>query len=171
MQGRQPVKILTSILMASIVALTASRANSTNPDLYPDPTQAHADVSAALKMAAHTHKRVLLDFGGNWCGDCQVLDIYFHNEQNRPILDANFVLVHVNVGHYDANLPLADLYKIPLKKGVPELAVLSPGGKLLYVTEGAEFESMRKVDPSAVTAFLVKWKPSKPGCSVMMTTC
>jgi protein disulfide-isomerase len=77
----------------------------------------------------------------------------------------------VNVGHYDANLPLADLYKIPLKKGVPELAVLSPGGKLLYVTEGAEFESMRKVDPSAVTAFLVKWKPSKPGCSVMMTTC
>lgn len=165
------MKIATSILMASIVALTANRANSANPDLYPDPSQAHADISAALKTASHAHKRVLLDFGGNWCGDCQVLDIYFHNEQNRPILDANFVLVHVNVGHYDANLQVADLYKIPLKKGVPELAVLSPNGKLLYVTEGAEFEKMQRVEPSAVTAFLVKWKPTKPGCSIMMTTC
>jgi hypothetical protein len=100
-----------------------------------------------------------------------VLDIYFHNEQNEPILNANFVLVHVNVGHYDANVELAHSYKIPLQKGVPELAILSERGKLLYATQGAEFESMQKVEPSAVTQFLVKWKPTKPGCSAVMVTC
>jgi thioredoxin-related protein len=166
------MKILTSLFVVALwLGVASSPANSSGRDLYPDPAEAHADIASALKTAAHTHKRVLVVFGGNWCGDCQVLDIYFHNEQNAPILNANFVLVDVNIGHYDANLELARSYKIPLAKGVPELAILSESGKLLYTTEGAEFESMRKVDASAVTQFLVKWKPTKPGCSVMMVTC
>ena len=66
----------------------------------------------------------MVDFGGNWCGDCQVLDIYFHNPENRPILESNFVLVHVNIGHMDENLDIAERYGIPVTKGVPALAVL-----------------------------------------------
>jgi thiol:disulfide interchange protein len=165
------MKTLQWITAAAVLALAAGTANSASRDIYPDPAQAHTDLAVALKTAAATHKRVLIDFGGNWCGDCQVLDIYFHSEQNEPILNANFVLVHVNVGHYDANVELAHSYKIPLQKGVPELAILSERGKLLYATQGAEFESMQKVEPSAVTQFLVKWKPTKPGCSAVMVTC
>ena len=52
-------------------------------------------------------KRVLLDFGGNWCGDCQVLEIYFHDPANRSLLEANYVLVPVNIGRYDENLDIA----------------------------------------------------------------
>jgi len=140
-------------------------------DIYPDPAQARPEIAAALKTAAQLHRRILLDFGGNWCGDCQVLDIYFHNADNRPILDANYVLVHVNVGQYDANLDLAAKYSIPLDRGVPAIAVLSETGKLLYSQKSGEFESMRRMDPSAVTRFLVQWKPVKQGCSVMMVNC
>ncbi len=139
--------------------------------IYPPPDQAHAQIAAALKTAAATHKRVLLDFGGNWCGDCQVLDIYFHDPQNLPILNENFVLVHVNVGMYDANLDLARKYDIPLNRGVPAVAVLSSTGKLLYSQKGGEFEAMRRMESSAVTQFLVEWRPQRPGCSVMMVNC
>ncbi len=153
------------LLMAATVGRTASR------DIYPDPAQAKVDLSSALKAAAQTHRRILLDFGGNWCGDCQVLDIYFHNPDNRAILESNFILVHVNVGQYDANLDLAEKYSIPLKRGVPAIAVLSETGKLLYSQKSGEFEAMRKVDPAAVTRFLTQWKPVKQGCSVMMVNC
>src|ERR1035438_7346945 len=106
---------LTKLLgLVAAVALIAGPAFSANRDIYPDPSQAKADLAAALKTAASTHKRVIIDFGGNWCGDCQVLDIYFHNPQNRPILESNYVLVHVNVGQYDANLDLAKRYGIAL---------------------------------------------------------
>ena len=64
--------------------------------------------------------------------DCQVLDLYFHDAANRPILEANFVLVHINIGHGDQNLDIAARYGIPLDKGVPALAVLNRHGKLLY---------------------------------------
>jgi thiol-disulfide isomerase/thioredoxin len=138
--------------------------------IYPDPAQAKADLAAALQAAAQSHKRILLDFGGNWCGDCQVLDIYFHDAKNRPILEANFVLVHVNIGHMDANLDIAEKYEVPLSKGVPALAVLSENGKLLYSQKGGEFEAMRRMESSAVTGFLVQWKLDGP-CSAVLVNC
>ncbi len=122
------MKTFKLIALAALLALAAGTANPATRDIYPDPAQARADLAAALKTAAATHKRILLDFGGNWCGDCQVLDIYFHDPANRPILDANFVLVHVNIGMMDANLALAKRYRVPLEKGVPALAVLSEAG-------------------------------------------
>jgi len=94
-----------------------------------------------------------------------------HNADNRPILEANYVVVHVNVGEYDANLDLAVKYEIPLKRGVPAIAVLSETGKLLYSQKQGDFAPMRRMDPSAVTRFLVQWKPVKQGCSVMVVNC
>jgi thioredoxin 1 len=165
------VKPFRSIALAALLLTAAALGRSAGREIYPDPAQAKADLAAAMKSAAQTHRRILLDFGGNWCGDCQVLDIYFHNADNRPILDANYVLVHVNVGQYDANLDLAAKYGIPLERGVPAVAVLSETGKLLYSQKSGEFESMRRMEPAAVTRFLVQWKPVKQGCSVMMVNC
>lgn len=153
------------------LAVTAAAANAAPREIYPEPAQAHADLAAALKTAASTHKRVLIDFGGNWCGDCQVLDIYFHDPANRPILEANYVLVHINIGHMDANVDIAQRYGVPLEKGVPALAVLSDKGQLLFSQQTGQFEAMRRMQSSAVTEFLVQWKPVKPGCSEVVITC
>jgi len=165
------LKSLKFIAIAILLVFGVTTARSAGRDIYPDPTQAKADLSAALKTAAQSHKRIILDFGGNWCGDCQVLDIYFHSSQNLPILNANFVLVHVNIGHMDENLDIAARYQVPLGKGVPALAVLSERGKLLYSQQGGEFESMRRMEASSVTTFLVQWKPAKEGCSAVMVNC
>jgi len=165
------LKTIALFTLAALLAFGAGAANSASPDIYPDPAQAKADLAAALRTAAETHKRVLLDFGGNWCGDCQVLDLYFHDSANRQILEANFVLVHINIGHMDENVDIAEKYQIPLQRGVPALAVLSDRGTLLYSQKGGEFEAMRRMESSAVTRFLVQWKPVKPGCSTVMVNC
>ena len=166
------MKTAKFIVLATLLALAACKAppTSTKREIYPDPAQARADLAAALRTAAQTHKRILLDFGGNWCGDCQVLDIYFHDAKNRPILETNFVLVHVNIGHMDANLDIAERYQVPLRRGVPALAVLSENGKLLYSQKGGEFEAMRRMESSAVTGFLVQWKLDGP-CSTVKVNC
>ena len=159
-------------IFAAVLLMTAATARPSGRTIYPDPAQAHADIAAALKTAAATHKRVLLDFGGNWCGDCIVLDMYFHNQQNRPLLDANYVLVRINVGHLDENLDIAARYQVPVEHGVPEVAVLSESGKLLYSSRTKELElAVQRSDESAVTRFLVQWKPSKQGCSIMAVNC
>ncbi len=158
---------------AAALFFFALAARPAEHEIYPAPERARADIAAGLKTAAAQHKRVILDFGGNWCGDCQVLDIYFHNQQNLPILNANFVLVHVNIGldQIDTNIDLAGKYGVPVKKGVPALAVLSAYGKLLYSQKGGEFRTMRDMQSSSVTDFLVRWRPQRPGCPVTALHC
>ena len=165
------MRLVKSTVFALLLGLSAGTANSAGRDIYPAPSQAKTDIAAALKAAAATHKRVLIDFGGNWCGDCLVLDSYFHDPANLHILESNFILVHVNIGHMDINLDIAEKYGVPLQKGVPALAVLSDKGTLLYSQKGGEFEAMRRMELSAVTSFLIQWKPVKPGCSTVMVNC
>ena len=161
-------RLSTFVLLLVLLAPSMGRAAA---DIYPDPAQAKADIARAIRTAAAGHKRVLLDFGGNWCGDCQVLDIYFHDAHNRAILEKNFVLVHVSVGHMDTNLKLAEKYGVPVKKGVPALAVLDSAGRVLYSQKQGEFEAMRTMQSSSVTEFLVAWRPQRKGCSVMVVNC
>ena len=131
-----------------------------NPHLYPDPEEAPSDLSTALAAAARDHKRVLVVFGGNWCYDCHVLDAAFHSKRISPLVDANYHVVHVNIGEYDRNLELAKRFQVPLERGVPALAVLGANGKLLTSQKHGEFESSVKIGPGDVVAFLEEWKPS-----------
>jgi thioredoxin 1 len=156
MQRLRTVFICT--LVCVVLGAQVMPARSQQRDIYPPPSQAAGDIAAALKSAAASHKRVILDFGGNWCTDCHVLDAYFHDPANKPILDANFILVHVNIGRLDANVDITERFQIPLKKGVPAMAVLSSRGALLYSQKSGEFEAMRHMQSGAVTEFLEHWK-------------
>ena len=128
-----------------------------NPQLYRADANAADDINRALVKAARSGKRVLLDFGGNWCLDCHVLDRAFHQPRIAPLLESNFVLVHVDIGQYDKNLDLARRYRVNLEKGVPSLAVLSARGAVLYST--FDFERARVMTEEDVIGFLDKWKP------------
>ena len=130
-----------------------------NTQLYPPPEEAQAEISTALAAASKDHKRVLLVFGGNWCYDCHVLDATFRSKEFAPLVNANYHVIHINVGNYDANLDLADKYQIPLKKGVPSLAILDPDGNLVVSQKNGEFESTVRIGPEDVVEFLKKWKP------------
>jgi thiol:disulfide interchange protein len=146
-------------LVAALSTLPAFAQQQFQPrHIYNENADVRAEIHDALSTAASEHKRVILDFGGNWCGDCQVLDIYFHQPPNATILDASFILVDIDIGHYDHNVDIADKYQVPLKRGVPALAVLDSNGRLLYSQKTGEFESMRHMDPNSVTTFLQQWK-------------
>jgi thiol:disulfide interchange protein len=150
------VRIVKLFAMAALLAVSGTTAHSTGRQIYPEVGQAKADLAAALKIAAQTHKRVLLDFGGDWCGDCQVLDIYFHQAPNAELLEKNFVKVNINIGHMDANIEIAKRYGVPIH-GVPALAVIDANGKVIKAQD-KEFADMRHMESASVTEFLTKWK-------------
>ena len=144
---------------APVAAQPAKSAPAFAPKhIYSETANPSGDIAAALAQAKREHKRVILDFGGDWCGDCQALDLYFHQAPNDALLADHFVLVHVWIGHMDANLDVAKRYGVPINKGVPALAVLGADGKLLYAQKAGEFEDMRHMEPASVTEFLEAWK-------------
>jgi len=56
-------------------------------------------------------------------------------------------------------------YQVPLKRGIPAIAVLDGDGKLLFSQKNGEFESARTLSSEDVLKFLNRWKsPSRaPG--------
>lgn len=155
------VLALGTLIVAAPMAAAPMETGQSNPipraHIYPDVAMAKTDIQAALVKARHEHKRVILDFGGDWCPDCQVLNIYFHQSPNKELLEKNYVLVDVNIGHEDANLDVAKRYGVPMPHGVPALVVVGRDGKVLY-SQNKEFSDMRHMEPQSVTDFLNKWK-------------
>ncbi len=126
-----------------------------NKHLYSETANPSADIAAARVKARREHKRILLDFGGNWCGDCQLLDTYYHQAPNDALLAKYYVVVHVDIGHLDKNVEIPAKYGVPIAHGVPALGIIDAQGKVIYAEKPKEFES---TTPQAITAFLEKWK-------------
>ncbi len=132
---------------------------STDKDIYHPGTDAHAEIKHALLEASKAHKRVIVVFGANWCFDCHVLDAAFHRADLAVVLAQNYEVVHVDVGRGEKNQDLMDEYQVPMKRGIPGLAVLDGSGKLLFSQKNGEFENARNLGPQDLLAFLKKWKP------------
>jgi len=129
-------------------------------EIYPANADAHAEIKEAEEKAAREHKRLLLVFGANWCFDCHVLDLAFQQPDLAPILEANYEVVHIDLGPDEHKNPdLVKQYEIPLHKGIPALAVAESDGTLVVSQKNGEFEDARGLTPEALAEFLNKWKP------------
>jgi thiol:disulfide interchange protein len=154
------MKILAFSAVLALNAVSATAAPSAS--VYDEKADARAALETAVRRADAEGKRVLVDFGANWCGDCLALDRILRSPENQAALASGYVVVHVDIGRFDKNADLAARFGIPLKKGVPALAVVDGRGALVYAQKNGEFEAMRKLDPRLVRAFLDKWKPAAP---------
>jgi thiol-disulfide isomerase/thioredoxin len=146
--------------MALLLVLSWFAALPSQAGVFPPPEQARADIDAGIAQAKAQHKRLLIDFGADWCPDCRALLKALQRPENEALLNASYVLVRVNVGDTGItdNFDIAERYGIPLKKGVPALVVLDDQGRPVYAQTNGEFESLRDRDPQTVNDFLNRWK-------------
>lgn len=139
-------KLLHLMLLMSIVTAAAT------VDLpYNETADAKADIKQAL--AAGGNKPVIVVFGANWCPDCRVLDGALKHGASATLLARDFKIVKVDVGHFDKNVDVAESYGVPLKKGIPAVAIVSPKNQVLYVTKEGELADARKMGDDGIYQF------------------
>jgi len=124
-----------------------------------DPTRdAAADVRAALAEATRTHRRVILDVGGEWCGWCHVLDRYFVEHADlKALRDKHYVWLKVNFSPENKNEALLSRYG-PIE-AYPWLFVLDQDGKLLVSQRTGPLEEGPSYNFDRMKAFLTQWAP------------
>jgi thiol-disulfide isomerase/thioredoxin len=158
-----PVASPSSVVSSSVAPAPSSSA-PTGPASGPLPyydsaRDAGADIESALKLATADHKRVLIDFGADWCPDCRVLAALYNDPTVRPELDAGYHLVVVDVGHFDRNLAVSKRFGDVISGGIPALVVVDPAGHPLIATKDGAFANARTMKSSDVLAFLRRWAP------------
>ena len=135
--------------------LTAGQAPPvTHP--YDVAADAHAAVDAAFVQARTTNKRVLIDFGANWCPDCRMLAGVMQLASVRPWIGENFVPVSVNVDHFNVNMDIARRYGVTVK-AIPTVLIVTPQGKLLNADGTLVLGNARTMSSQAVVDQLAAW--------------
>jgi thioredoxin-related protein len=124
--------------------------------IYDENADAEKLVDAALAVAARDNKRVLLMYGGNWCGWCYKLDEVLREFPSvRGVMSDEYVLVHVDIGRGDKHAELSARFGSDHRAhGYPYLTVVAADGTTVTHKDTAELEDGPKHDPAKVLEFL-----------------
>lgn len=153
---------MTTVAAALLMTTVAAAEDGKKPareSIYDAKADARAQVEAAQARAKDQDKRVLLMFGGDWCGWCHKLHGLFGKDREIGKLISNeYELVMI-----DTKAPNAEDYFKTASEGqtgvgYPFLAVLDAEGKLLVGQQTDVLEEGDHHDPAKVKAFLEKWR-------------
>jgi protein disulfide-isomerase len=143
---------MRNFIVAAAVLSCAIVSRADRP-IYDEAADAKSDIAAALVDARRAEVPVLLVFGANWCGDCKVLHLALEQGPGAPLIAKKFRIVNIDVGRFNRNLDIASAYSVPLKQGIPAVAVLAADGKLLYATQAGELANARGMDDKGIHQF------------------
>src|SRR5512140_82847 len=123
---------------------------------YDEAADAKAQVRHAVTEAKADRRPVLVVFGANWCPDCRALDLAMKGGRNAELIASEFRVVKVDVGRFDRNVDVAETYGVPLKKGIPAVAIVSPEGRTVYATKAGELADARRMSEDGLYRFFRK---------------
>ena len=124
---------------------------------YDERADATAELDAAFARAKASGKRVLVDFGGNWCGDCRVLAGVMELPEVAAFLRAHYEVVEVDVGRLDKNTDLVARLGVEKLKGVPTVVIADSTGRPLNVTNSADLTNARAMSPQGIADWLARF--------------
>ena len=159
------------IALALIAAFPAQAATAPKPSIasfqqlpvvtmqpYDEAADADAQVAAAFARAQKSHKRVLIDLGGNWCVDCLVLSNFLRLPEMRRFMEAHYEEVLVDVGRFNRNLQIPARFGVTKRlEGVPALLIVTPDGKLVNGENIFATADAHSMTPQAIAAYLAKY--------------
>jgi thiol-disulfide isomerase/thioredoxin len=129
------------------------------PYPYDETVDANRTVAAALAKARAHHKLLLVDLGGNWCGDCRILAATMELPALKAFVTAHYEVVLVDVGHFDKNGQIPARYGITGRlEGVPALLIIDPRtNRLVDAGHIAALADARHMDPQSLADWLAQW--------------
>lgn len=153
-------RLLATALLASL-AVAPAQARQAKPaatakkaDIYDAGADARATIASAVARAKRDHARVLVMFGGNWCGWCHKLHSTLKADAAlRKLMHDEYVLAMVDTAAPNAEQVMAE-FRVDRKAGVPYLVVLDGDGQVVRNQETASLEEGDHHDPAKVAAFL-----------------
>ena len=139
----------------------ASFAELSTPLPYPYDETADADAQLARARAAAKahHKLLLIDLGGNWCGDCRVLAGTIELPAIKAFMDKHYEVVAIDVGRFQRNLQIPAHYGLTKRlTGVPTLLVVNPKtDRLLNGNDVFALSDAGSMSPQALADWLARW--------------
>lgn len=132
------------------------QATTKKADIYDESADARQQIADALASAKKENRRVLIQWGANWCGWCHLLHDTMKNDPKlRRKLQYEYDVVLIDIGRFDKNMDLARRYRADIK-GVPYLTILDADGNVLLNQETGSLEASDDPDKSHNAPMIVE---------------
>lgn len=101
---------------------------------------------------------MLIDLGGNWCGDCRILAGVMELPDVRRFIDRHYEVVSVDVGRFNKNLQIPARYGFTKRLlGVPTVLIVTRRGRVVNAKDVFALSDARHMAPQAVVDWLTKY--------------
>jgi hypothetical protein len=125
---------------------------------FDEAANADAEVTAAFVRGKKSHKRLLIDLGGIWCGDCIILENFFILPETNRFMKAHYEEVSVDVSRFNRNLQMPARFGFTERlEGVPALLIAAPDGKLVNGSNIFATANAHTMMAQAITDYLARY--------------
>lgn len=130
------------------------------PYPYDEAANVTAQTDKAFAKAKADKKLLLIKMGGNWCGDCRILQATMDLPEVKAFLNRHYEMISIDVGRMDKNLQIPARYGVKDKlEGVPAILIVDPksGKQLVARADVAALADARHMSPQALANWLAKY--------------
>ena len=128
--------------------------------IYDESADGMAQLKEAMTTAQTTGKYVLCQVGGNWCPWCLRFAAFADtNAMVHPVIEKNFVYVHVNYSKANKNPEAMKFLGNPARFGFPVFVIIDDKGVPIHIQNSAYLEEGKGYDEKKVSEFLLNWTP------------
>ena len=149
-----------SILIANMTTLAADLNPFSIPRYsieYDSTSNPSIDGKNALLYAKQTHRKVLIEVGGDWCQWCHILDEFIADHPEvKTILYDHFVILKVNVS--DDNKNKEFMSSMPEVDGYPHVYITDEKGSIKFSGDLSPLLKKGKFSEKLFLEFLNRWK-------------
>ena len=166
--------LAVSLLCVSLPGCATTGGKAKRAAIYDTKADGDKQIAEALVRAKRDNKRVLLQFGANWCSWCYKMHdlLGTHPEISKAVLyEYDLVLVDVTtVDGLKHNEAVVERYGEPTKHGLPVWVILDAAGRQLTTVDTATLELGEGYDTNKVLASLSKWKAEPRSANAALST-
>ncbi|HYM93613.1 MAG TPA: thioredoxin family protein [Chitinophagaceae bacterium] len=150
---------LATVILFSCLSLFSQ--DMTKFKLYRPEEKAEQEIAKAVKEAKAQGKHVFIQVGGNWCIWCARFNDFITTDKKiDSIINAGFVVYHMNYSKENYNAKLLAKYGYPQRFGFPVFLILDGDGKLIHTQNSGYLEDGKKsYEREKVIGFFNDWSP------------
>ena len=109
------------------------------------------DIQRALAQARERGTRVLLEFGADWCDDCNEVARLLAESPAKDVSESDYEVVYIHVGRFDRHEDLLERYRV---ERIATLVVLSSDGRRVAQTTLEPISGVRGLTSEALAQWL-----------------
>ena len=99
------------------------------PEPYSGAVVTEHDLKKFIEITIHEDKQPIVIFGANWCPDAKLLEGVMQLPTVKTFLENRSKILHVDVGDYEMNTELFNLFDQGIQDGIPRVFIMNRMGE------------------------------------------